>query len=674
MRWNRSIRWINALMMSTALAGCHTPKKLHYFGDGDYEGYRSVYQDISYPNVDQPTPETVVHSEQPRTVKEITDENVWDISLQEAIHQAIANNKMIRQRANANTLINNPQLSPSVWDPAIRQTGFLFGSRGVEAALADFDAQYTSSLVFGRNQNFVNSQTGAATPGFIINGNTGVFQSQLSKTFATGGTFAVNHNWNYLDTNSPGTLFASSYTGLLGATFTQPLWGGSGVEYTRIAGPSRSGFGAIIGVSQGVVIARINEDISLADFEQAVQLMVRDVEDLYWELFLAYRQYDAELANQESSLRSWREVKAKMEVGAVGGNASAEAQARENYFTVRTNVEVQLNNIFTVENQLRRLIGLAVNDGRVLRPADSPLSAEYHVNWESSLSEALTRRVELRRQKWQIKSLELQAYAAENAANPQLNFVSGYQLNGFGNNLLAQGSNFDGVTTRGYQSAYGNLATGELTGWNLGLQFAMPIGLRAAHAQQRDIELQLVKARAGLAAAELDISHDVADAIQRIDVGWQTAQSGFDRRVASEARVEATQAEYEAEIAGATLDLVLRALASRAASEIAFYTALVRYNQAINDLNFRRGVVLDISNISLAEGEWVEEAQQESLRRAWARGHAFEAKHKHSEPEEFASPVPYPKTDLFPGAPVIPGQTVMPAPDTVPPAPEDATE
>lgn len=656
-------------MMSAALVGCYTPKKLHYFGDGGYDDYRTAYQDIAYPNIDQPTPETVVHSEKPRTVKEITDENVWDMTLQEAVQLAVANNKMIRQRTNSNTLILNPSLNPSVYDPAIRQTGFLFGNRGVEAALADFDAQFTSSFIVGRNQTFVNSQTGAATPGFILNNNTGTFTSQLAKTFATGGTFAVNHNWNYLDTNSPGTLFASSYTGLLGATFTQPLWAGSGVEYTRIAGPNRSGFGGIVGVSQGVVIARINEDITLADFELAVQTMVKDVEDLYWELFLAYRQYDAELANQESSLRSWREVKAKMEVGAVGGNASAEAQARENYFDVRTRVEQQLNNIYTVENQLRRLIGLAVNDGRVVRPADSPLSAEYLINWEGSLSEALTRRVELRRQKWQIKSLELQLYAAENAANPTLNFVSGYQLNGFGDNLAAQGSNFDGVTTRGYQSAYGNLATGELTGWNLGLQFAMPIGLRAAQAQMRNIELQLVKARAGLAAAELDISHDVADAVQRIDVGFQTAQSGFDRRVASEARVEATEAEYEAEIAGATLDLVLRAQASRAASEIAFYTALVRYNQAINDLNFRRGIVLDVNNISLAEGEWVEEAQHQSLRRAWARGHAFPAKHKHTEPEEFASPTPYPKTDLFPGMPIVPGQATMPPLDAAPPEP-----
>lgn len=652
-------------MMSGALVGCNTPKARHYFGDAELESYRSAYQTIEYPNVNQPAPDNAIHSERPRTVKEITDKNVWEMTLQEAMQLAIANNKLIRQRANLNTLVQNPVINPSIYDPAIRQTGFLFGNRGVEAALSDFDAQLAAGLVVGRNQNVVNQATGVLSPGFIINGNTGTFTSGLSKYIATGGQVTVNHNWNYLDTNSPGTLFPSSYTGLLQAQFTQPLWGASGVEYTRIAGPARNGFGAITGVSQGVVISRINEDITLADFELAVQLMTKDVEDLYWELFLAYRQYDAEMANQESALRSWREVKAKMEIGAVGGNASAEAQARENYFTVRTQVETQLNNIYNVEHQFRRQIGLPVNDGRVIRPADTPLSAEYVINWESSLSEALMRRVELRRQKWQIKSLELQQYAAENAAHPTLNFVSSYQLNGFGNNLAFQGSTYDGTSTRGYQSAYGTLARGDLTGWTMGFQFAMPVGLRAAMAQKHNIDLQLVKARAGLAAAELDVSHELANAIQSVDVAYQTAQSGFDRRVASEARVEATQAEYEAEIAGATLDLVLRAQASRAASEIAFYTSLVRYNQAINDLNFRRGDVLEVNNVHLAEGEWQQEGQEESIRRAWARSFALPAKHLRSEPEDFSSPVPY-QTDIIPGA--LPPQQ-MPSSSDIPKMP-----
>ncbi len=653
MRWRKSILWMNAVLTGTALIGCNTPKTIHYFGEAELSHYHNQALSVQYPNVVEPTPEQVVYSQKPRTVKDISESEIWDLSLQEAIHTAIANNKMIRTRNGAGQLLANPTNAPSVYDPALRASGFLFGNRGAEAALADFDAQFTTSMIWGRDERVSNSLFGnAALPaGFNSVSETGNFTSELSKTIATGGNFAISHNWNYLGTNSPGVLFPSAYTGNLALEFTQPLWAGAGVDYTRIAGPARPGLGGLIGVGQGVTISRINEDISVADFESAVVTMVKDVEDLYWDLFLTYRQYDAEMANRDSALRSWREVKAKMEVGASGGNAAAEAQARENYFETRARVENALANIYSQENQFRRLIGLPVNDGRIIRPADDPLRAEFTTVWESSLAEALTKRVELRRQKWNVKSLELQSIAAENAANPQLNFVSGYNINGFGDDLL-QYDSADGITQDGYNSAYSTLTRGDQTGWNLGLQFAVPIGLRTARAQYENIQLQLSKARAGLAAQELDISHDLADAMQRIDQAYMTAKTNFDRRVASERRVQATQAEYEAGVKEATLDLVLRAQASKAVAEIAYFTSLVDYNKAIVELNRQRGTLLEINNISLTEGAWTAAAQDEALRRAWARSYAKPAKRLESQPADFSSPVPYLKQDLFPGTPV----------------------
>ena len=665
MKWCRSIRWINALMLgsallTSALVGCRAPREVYYLGETDLQHYKNKSMAVEYPNVDQPTPQEVTYSLKPRTIRDRNKDEVWNLSLTEAIHTAVNNNKLIRTRGNPSLNQN----SPSIYDPALRETGFLFGNRGVEAALADFDATVSSSLVFGHNAQFANN---AFNPNFVNSSDTGNFQSQVGKKFANGGSFSVNHNWNYLDTNSTSALFPNSYAGLVQAQYVQPLWAGSGVEYTRIAGPAQPGLGSIVGVSQGVSIARINADISVADFEASVIVMLRDVEDIYWDLYLAYRQYDADLANRDSSLRTWREVKARMEAGATGGSAGNEAQARENYFETRARVETALATVYVVENQLRRILGLPVNDSRIIRPADDPMEAEFIVNWESSLLEALSRRVELRRQKWQIKSLELQRIAAENVTNPRLDLVSSYQVNGFGRTLASQ-QEADGVTAAGYNSAYTTMTRGDLTGWNLGLQFSMPIGFRQARAQLHNTELQHVKARATLSAQELDISHELAESIQRIDAAYITAQTQLDRKIASARRVQTTQAEYEAGVKDATLDLVLRAQASNAVAEIAYFNALIAYNKAITDYHFRRGTLLEHDGIHLAEGEWTEAAQEEALRRAWARsfaapdgvgaGHMFRATHgltpEHltTEPAEFSSPFPYPKTDLYPGLPV----------------------
>ncbi len=649
MRWDRSIRWINALLVCGAVIGCRSPREAHYLGEADLQHYKDKVLAVEYSNIDQPTPQEVAFSLKPHTLRDRSTEEVWNLSLAEAIQIAVTNNKLIRTRA-------NPQLtqnSPSIYDPALRETGFLFGNRGVEAALADFDANITSTLTFGRNEQHSNNKP-PLNPTNVAE--TGIFTSQIAKQFANGGTFAVNHDWNYLGTNSQTALFPNSYSGLIQAQYIQPLWAGAGVEYTRIAGPTRSGFGAITGVSQGVTIARINTDISVADFEAAVTVMLKDVEDLYWELYLAYRQYDATERNRLKAHTTWQKVKGLKDSGADGGGAIDFAQVTENYFQTRAFAETALADLYAVENQFRRMLGLPVNDGKIIRPADDPIEAEFVVNWESTLLEALSRRVELRRQKWQIKSLELQRIAAENVTNPRLDLVSSGQVNGFGDELLSQNSG-------GFNSAYGTMARGDLTGWNLGLQFSMPLGFRQARAQLHNTELQLVKARATLSAQELDVSHELAEAIQKIEATYIIAQTQLDRKIAAVKRIEA----YDAvDLAGANavrrppgaasntlneLDLRLRAQNSNAAAEIDYFTALIAYNKAITEYQWRRGTLLDHDGIQLAEGEWTEAAQQEALRRAWARSYAFPNERLSTEPEEFSSPMPYPKTDLFPGLP-----------------------
>lgn len=670
MRWRRSIRWISALLLCGAV-GCHG-REVKYFGDADLQHYRDKMLAVEYPNVDQPTPQEVSFTQRPRTIREPNEDEIWEMTLLQAVHTAVQNNKMIRTRTNSQQMLLNPQTTPSVYDPALGETGYLFGNRGVEAALADFDAQLSASTQWGNNATIQNS-----FGTFVNNNDTGSFTSSLSKTLATGGNFTVNHNWNYLSTNSPFVPISSNYSGTLQAVFTQPLWAGAGVGYTRVAGPQRPGFGSITGVSQGVSIARINCDIDVADFELAVMQMVKDVEDLYWELYLAYRQYDAEVANRESVHRSWVEVKAKMDAGARGGSAADEAQARENYFDAQARVETALATIFVTENQFRKLLGMAVNDGKMIRPKDDPMEAEFVANWESGMLDALTRRPELRRQKWQIKSLELQYGAAENVANPQLNLVSAYQVNGFGSKLI------DYNTNSPVGSMYTSMGDTNLTGWYAGLQFSMPLGLRTARMQLHNIELQLVKARAALSAQEQDISHELAEAMQRIDAAYKIAQTQLDRKIASVKRVEATMALYEVgardeQNQGVTLDLVLRAQASNAAAEIAYFNSLIAYNKAITEFHWRRGMLLEVDGIHLSEGEWDEEAREDALRRAWERSYGKPNECLETKPPEFGSGYPYPKTDLYPGLP--PGTEIHsisepggPAsPTVVPPAPAES--
>ncbi len=665
-----------------------TSKTLHYLGDSELKYYQDVASQIDYTQVDQEANHQAIASEPPRRIRHPREDDILDITLSEAIQRALTNCEVIRSRGQflspSNVLYNSPQQVNSVYDPAIQGSGITFGNRGVDAALADFDPNLTFNSTWGRNEQIQNNRfTGQGLPaGATLIAETANVQAQLQKQFATGGTFSVGHTVNYQLNNVPAfqRLFGSVYTGNVQAQFTQPLLAGNGVEFNRIAGPINNNPQRVSGVSQGVVIARINNDISIADFEASVRNLLKDVEDLYWELSLAYRAYDAEIVARNSNLEVWRKAKVRFEEGQ--RTTSDEAQAREAFFESRSRAEEALTRIYTTEGELRRLLGMPVNDGYILRPVDEPTTAEFLPDWHISLAEALTNRVEIRRQKWLVKSLELQMKAAKTLVRPRLDFISAYQINMLGDKLWSPTDNDQFNTPEGLNSAYGTLTQGNQTGWNLGFQFSMPLGLRTAHSQVRNLELQLAKARAVLGVQELEVSHELGRAFQEVDRAYQTAQTNFNRRRAAELRVQVEQNKVNVGIQdpekGNTVDLLLRAQVSLAQAQVAYYSSLVAYNQAIVALHYRKGSLLEFDNITLAESNWDPQAYILALRRAWSRSHALDAGHLlRTEPAEFSTPQPLkllmpagaaPAMNP-PGTPAIQMGPDMPLPPTPEPSP-----
>ncbi len=645
-RWFPSTRacrgWIAAACVMGQLVGCHSPKQVNYLGEASLKHYKQTATEIEYPHVHTEMDPLLQYTERPPTVRDPAEMPAFDLTLEDALQQALNNSKIIRARGTfrspANPLLTSPDRIASNYDSAIQETNAGFFQRGPEAALSAFDAQFKTSVTSGRSQLVQNNfLLGAIGTGQTLQVDSGAWNTSLQKVMANGGAFEVSQNWSYNSANQFFQLFPSNYRGALRADYRQPLWAGAGVDYTRTAGPILRSIPGISITDGGVVIARINTDITLADMELNVTNLVRDVEDLYWELYLAYRTYDAELTARDAAHSVWRSARKRMESGSKGGTVVDEAQARSNYFASRIRLENAVGTLYSTEGQLRRLIGLPVNDGRILRPSAEPLAAEFVSDWRMALSESLVRRVELRRQKWSIKSLELQLTAAESLVKPRLDAVGGYQLNGFGDDLVANTNN-DGTTARGYNSAYGSLLRGDQASWDVGLEFSMPVGFRQALATKRNLEFRLAKSRAVLAAQELEISHELSSAFQMMDWWYQVAQSNLFRRDAAKTEENAVQREYEA--GRIPVDLVLRSQANVAAAEVGYYNALVKYNQALTDLRARKGSLLEDNNIHMAEGGWTPAAYDEALRRAWARSFAFDNDKLETEPPEFATPYP----------------------------------
>ncbi len=639
--WKRST--VLTLLAAMLGQGCAAPgRSLQYLIErkDSVTHYRDYATAIEYPiesAEDNPTDPVLFNS--PRTITNLDDVKQRHVTLDECIREALASAAIVREDQSflspGNPLLANPSRVSSVYDPAIQDTGFLFGNRGMEAALSDFDPIFTNSMQWGRSEDVQNTANVGLNPGDVLVDEAAQWQARLEKQLANSGTVAVQHDWNYSQNNQT-RLFPSAFTGFLQAEYRQPLLAASGTEYVRIAGPAAQSVRGVSGVSQGVLISRINSDISLLEFEQSVTNMVRDVENKYWDLYLYLQLYHSEVKTFEDLVKYSDILKQREEAG------DAVLQAQNRLYEADARLKGSLADVLQAENRLRRLMGLPINDGEFLMPIDQPSEAKFVPDWNSTLTEALANRPELRRQKWEIRSLELQLTAAKNLNRPRLDFVSQYRVNGFGDNLTGQEDD-DNLTDVGYASAYESMTQGINTGWGLGLQFSMPLGLRLARAQVRNYELRLRKARTVLTAQEEEIARELNNSILEMDRWYLLAEVGAKRADVALAFAETAEERVKSLEDRGTPEIgrVLEAKISSREADQSYLRSIVEYNKAITEYNFRKGTLLNSNAIVLAEGQWNPAAYEIAKERGQHITNAFDDEKAETRPDEFvAGPAP----------------------------------
>ncbi|MEM6980610.1 MAG: TolC family protein [Planctomycetota bacterium] len=563
-----------------------------------------------------------------------------DLTLADAVQRALRFSPVLRTLGGS--VVTTPQLSATTFDPALAHADPL---SGVEAALSAFDAQYTQALFWQKTDqptNFDPSVFGGGGGFDIFNpqvrqNTAGSFVNELEKRTATGATFALRQDVAYLrtqDASAASQLFPSSFIGFLEAEYRQPLMRGAGTRYNQIVGAG--GPQGIIGQYNGVLIARVNEDVALADFEAAVINLIADVEETYWNLQTAYRVLEATVKGRESALQTYQYQKVRLEVGT--GRQDEEAQARSQYYQFEAQVQDALagqTGLYAVEQRLRYLIGLPATDDGLLKPITDPLDAKVVFDWQSALSQALVRRVEVRRQSYQVKRREMELYAARLNKRPQMDFVGTYRWRGLGDHLVGDGDNgiFDNLAD--------SISGGNFQEWSAGMEISLPVGLRQASAAVAHAKLNLKRERAVLAETELRISHDLSDAARSIELTFQLVETNYNRYLADLRQVEVLRSRYRD--GTDNINFLLQAQRQVVTSESQFYQSIANYNVALRDFHREKGSLLAYNQVSLAEGPWCSGARADAV----TLGRFLEP---HCQPEKVQVPCPISNGGFDPSA------------------------
>ena len=588
------------------------------FGCASYDTYKTTVGNDTTAiealtaEAENPVPDIypAAHSNAPITAKTLRsgqEIQYRDVTVGEVLKLALDNSQVLRELGG--TLLRTPETIRTQYAMGLAQTDPRFGTH---AALSAFDAQFKGSATFNKNNRIYNNSFFAGGINSYLQ-DLDEYKTELSKRAATGALMIFRNVSDMDSNNAPGNLFPHAWNFYSEGEARQPLLQGGGLQYNRIAGPAGAP-----GLYNGILIARINADITQTDFEISVRDYVSNVVNVYWDLYYAYRDLDARRRAMHAALESWRKVKAQVE--AEGLSASKEAQAREQYYrfkqevddslsgrllqgtqtrngstggTLRANGGVQVN-----ERRLRFIIGLPITDGTMLRPSQDPDEADVIYDWEIVMQEALARRPELRRQQLKVKRREMELLASKNFIVPQLDAIARYRFRGFGNNLIQYSGDQGGGKPA---SAIGNLATFQHQEWMAGVEFSMPIGFRQGHAAVANAELALCHERAIHREQEREVIHDLSNALSDAVRAFESCQSSLNRYIASREVMLSLEAEEKSGLP-VDIDRILDAQRRVVEAEIRYYQSRTEYALAQKNVQLERGALAGENDLWLIDG------------------------------------------------------------------------
>ncbi len=357
-----------AVGLSFLLASGCAPTQPFFFNEKtDMSHYLGMATKIDTPDVKQASLAEVSEPLAPLTLSN-GKFKIWDLGLEEAVHITLQNSKVMRTLGGrfsttggtrpqvgdpSTVLLIAPASAETVYEPALTESN---PSLGVEGALSVFDAQLASSFTWAHT-DLPQNVSPAFNPLFarVQLEDMDTANASITKRTESGGTASVTTTAIYTDSNSQSLELPHDNSLAVNLGFTQRLLRGGGSLFNQIHGPLDANTPGIGGGFNGVMIARLNDDISLTDFEANLTNLVSDVENAYWELYFAYRALDAAKVGRDSALETWRKVYALYVAKAKGGEADKEAQARDQYYQFRGQVEQALTDLYRMENRLRAL-------------------------------------------------------------------------------------------------------------------------------------------------------------------------------------------------------------------------------------------------------------------------------------------------------------------------------
>jgi outer membrane protein TolC len=483
----------------------------------------------------------------------------WRIPLDEAIRVALSNSEIVRVL----TGVAAASSGRTVYDAAITNTT-------IDEAKATFDPRLEVNNNFRRTEPPQAFFDPLAPEGVSLGGlqtTTHDLDVGLSKRNILGGDLNLRID---ADTSrfDPGVFPLNPETrSALQLGYVQPLLQGRGAPANRAP----------------IILARIDTERSFFQFKDSVQELVRGVIEAYWNLVFARTDAWARRQQVEQGQFAFELARARLETGF--GEAADVAQTQVALFNFRATLIAAEANVLQREAALRNLLGLPPAGPERLVPTTPPFPESVTFDWYRILELSEQFRPDVIELKLILEADQQRLIVAENQAQPRLDAVTLYRWNG----LEGETPGGDRIRSDG----------GQFTDWTLGVNFSVPLGLRAERAGLRRQELLIARDRANLEQGLHSAAHRLAIVVR--DVAQFYAQYEAFRQVRAAARVnlEQQRAEY-LESREIFLNLLL-AITDWGNAVSAEAQTLAQYNASLATLERETGTILETHGVRFFE-------------------------------------------------------------------------
>jgi outer membrane protein len=468
-------------------------------------------------------------------------------------------------------------------DIAIEETNERSAQESIKSAYGNYDPSLSFTIGM-QSRKSANTRIDTANPDdkFSTSKNL-TWNLQYQQQVRTGGNIRANWQSGRSSTDEAFSLYNPNYTAQASVTYTQPLWKNLKIDQNR----------------GNIKLRKLDLESSDSQFRQTVTTQISRIQQQYWDLVSAIRNYDIQRSAVELAQRNLRDIKKKVEVGTLAPIEITQA----NYQVAQTKMRL-INAEDTIHRQMNNMRQSISSDrnneiwSQVIVPTDTPDFREYRIDPETAIETALQNRPELLQSDLALKQSDI------NLAMSKNNRKWGFDLSatiGSSGSAGTPGPGFDAPPEYigGVGTAYDNLFTQGLINWTLQLTVDIPLRNRAADASLATQQISRQRTLLQRRRQEQQIQVEIRNALQTIETNRQQVKTNELNRLLAQEQLDGEEKRF-----GAGLSEFYRVLDQQnrlAEAENSELGALIDYKKSIIALQEAMNTLLEYSDFEISK-------------------------------------------------------------------------